>query len=313
VLCYYLNAVCILERLAFVPLDAATAVRTEAAMFRRHGCAAEQAYEVAVTLCCDKIATLMGTALRGNKKVAYDIERGRFVCAQTPSARDEEEEEDFVAAHERDTQASLAAVVAEATGDEVGTAVAMRGRSRPRTRAMEDRKHIRNERRAFGKIPCGQPVLIISLRGRALVWNGSTQVMFCPSCGALHIYNILHFSQSPSGAYMCAECIKRTALPQPPACAYCRRQASESLPVLCVGSDPTQPDFAPALNPEHVRQQLYFCRSHYHVARRFCVDAKLEITKTELWQILARVTNERAKLRAAGLGHVRIRGGRTPK
>lgn len=64
--CFYFNMVSLLERISFVPLDADTVRRTDAAMItRRHQLFPGQdipdnIYDISIALCCEKVCTLMG-------------------------------------------------------------------------------------------------------------------------------------------------------------------------------------------------------------------------------------------------------------
>lgn len=206
-----------------------------------------------------------------------------------------------------DFDKSILSAVSFAT-DLTADASTMKGKGTKRSITMQERKAVRNERKAFSKIPCGQPVLTFSLRGRALIWGNTlenkTQIMFCPSCGALHVYSMLNFSGSESGMYRCNECARKELMHvEHRKCAYCQRttagQINEDtrLEVLCPLIDPTDPAFDPCLNPEGVLQNLYFCKTHFRIARRF-VYVKGGVAKQDLWKLI-KVTQDQRNLQYA--------------
>ena len=84
---YYMAMTAQLDRISFIELDADTVARTDAALIHvRHRLAPTQTvhsgdlYDVYVSLCCKRVCTMMGRGRFGNRKVALDMERGRFVC-----------------------------------------------------------------------------------------------------------------------------------------------------------------------------------------------------------------------------------------
>lgn len=282
----------------------------------------DDVYNVSIALCCSKICNLMGQGKYGDKKVAYDLEKMSFVCAHGKSMHahnkldeEEEEEDDSKDSLDEDDDedesgddkgndnyedVNLTLRVLEAQDDKlddfmaelgagtdlIAEASKKKGRGTRRSKKMEDRKMIRNERKLFNRVPCGQPVLTISLRGRALIWGSTlenrSQIMHCPQCGALHIYTILNFSGSPTGLYRCNECArKETSHLQYRRCAYCDKAGPFVVPekynlyVLC----PEAP-VDPLVDAEDSYQRLYFCRAHYSIAKRFAGDRP----KAELWE-----------------------------
>ncbi len=349
VACFYFNMVALLEKISFVPLDADTIKRTDQAMItRRHHLfqgqdIPESIYDVSVALCCEKVCTLMGHGKHGDKKVAYDIEKQMYVCAHGKSMAakrkkaDEEDQEDEDGDGEDDEDddmlkegksnmtsillgaqndsdldfnKSILSAVSIAT-DLTADAATMKGKGTKRSITMQERKAVRNERKAFSKIPCGQPVLTFSLRGRALIWGNTlenkTQIMFCPCCGALHVYSMLNFSGSESGAYRCNECARKELMHiEHRKCSYCQRttvgQINEDtrLEVLCPLNDPTDANFDPLKNPESVLQHLYFCKTHYRIARKF-VYIKGGVAKQDLWKLIKVAQDQRNLQYARGI------------
>ena len=84
---YYMAMTAQLDRISFIELDAATVARTDEALIHvRHRLAPTQAvhssdlYDVYVALCCKRVCTMMGRGRFGNRKVALDMERARYVC-----------------------------------------------------------------------------------------------------------------------------------------------------------------------------------------------------------------------------------------
>jgi hypothetical protein len=166
--------------------------------------------------------------------------------------------------------------------DLIADAVKKKGRGTKRSAAMEARKSIRNERKTFNRIPCGQPVINISLRGRALIWGGTKEnramFLFCPKCGALHAYTILNFSGAIDGLYRCNECArKETAHLQYRRCAYCDKTGQLVVTEKCrlYVYCPDKPK-TPLTDAEDSYQHMYFCRAHYSIAKRFAHDRPKE-------------------------------------
>lgn len=330
IVAFYFNMVALLEKVQFVTLDAQTTERTVHALKTRRyhlehtlTTLPKSAYTVCVALCCEKVCSLMGTGKLGAKSVSYDIERRTFVCTHGKALRPTSIQDDT---NENDDDAADAADAADgddgddekdaghsdmlyAQNDRVedvlssmrvstiidftADAATKRGRGTKRHAEMESRKMVRNERKLFNRIPCHQPILQISLFGRALVWNGQSQIMFCPECGALHVSNISNFSGAENGLYRCNECAQTEIFHrQHIECAYCEKstpsQMSENfkLEVTC---DTAGTDFEQAI------QWLYFCRTHYNIARRFVHKCPKQV----LWQLIAKVERERVMKQAA--------------
>lgn len=350
--CFYLNICAQLERITFVPLDAETVQRTDAAVCQvRHGLAPgqevpESVWDVYVSLCCRRVCTLMGKGRFGNRKVAFDMERQCFVCAYgtshnpddaasssanahttathtastyRPPKDDESDEDDEEAPVEDPAEADardLEEVANILPGDllpgALGAAQPARKRRKGRVTQQahtspeaELRKTIRNERKEFGSIPCGQPVLRIPLRGRAMVWrikaNESIRVQFCPQCGTLHKYDAAGFSGAPGGLYRCLECAQAERIMQAtPVCAFCRGPAGEELvEVVCARVDPQNDAHDVVADAEWGLQRLSFCVNHLQLARTLA--AREGITKERLWELLKRA------------GEIRAAKGKVPK
>jgi len=324
IVCFYFNSVAMLDQYRLVPLDAETVRRTDQAMMTvRHKLYPGQqlpssAYEVTVAFCCGNVRNLMGFGKYGDKKIAFDIERRGFVCTHGRSTKgtssEEEEEEDVRSDLKHIMNPTVVRINAMRTSGGtrgfVSKASAEKGRGTKRTKQMKDRKELRNQRKQFSAIPCGQPVCTINLRGRALVYGNTLEkqerIMFCPECGALHMYNMLNYvgSEIGDGLYRCNECALKEMAALTPflACAYCQKstpgQVTEKtrLNVLCPVNDPTNPDFDPIVNGGDVLQWLYFCRGHYSIARRYAWG----MPKNMLWKKIARVQQQKNKEIAMG-------------
>ena len=339
VVCFYFNVAAHLSKIDFVPLDYETVQRTdEAMMARRHRLypgepVSESMYTVSIALCCDEICTLMGTGKHGSKKIAYDVEREQFVCVKNKKMRnkvklgqendeqeeEEEEDDDDDDADEADDgdfmhDPDYVSNVLQAQEDndldfdfaQLRTnnliADASKGKGKRRTQVKQDAKEIRNERKAWSKFPCGQPVLQMSLRGRALVWGTALDkkfmYLFCPECGALHMYTMLNFCGSETGLYRCNECARKELMHTPYwSCAYCGQSSpgqincDTHLPVLCVTKDPTNKHMRVEEHAMEIQQDLYFCKQHYRIARQFCWGDKV-LPKDELWAMIRKVQAE---------------------
>lgn len=354
---YYFNAVIQLDKIHFVSLDAETTARTHTVMCERRYQVEEQSdndddsmYNVAISLCCNRISSMMGQDKYGVRRVGLDLERNQLVCmhskptrstaiksvydheedapAQEQEGEEQEDEDepdenhdddddekdeddpadrDHVVLHQTEVMAqedrlddenAAMALLGLESADLIGDAMVMGGKGSQRARVMQDRKQVRNQRKMFSKVPCGQPVLVVSLRGRALLWGNTldkrVQIMFCPGCAGLHMYTIFGMSmlERENDGYRCAECMRAelTHLSYT-VCAYCGKMATAGpesvLNIMCPMEESTESIFQP----------LYFCRTHYRVAKRHVGN----VTKTDLWNILKYVQEARAIRRARGL------------
>jgi hypothetical protein len=189
--------------------------------------------------------------------------------------------------------------------DLIGDAATRKGKGTKRAKIVSDRKAVRNERKLYNKIPCGQPVLSFSLRGRALIWNTTFQnrrkIMFCPCCGSLHIYSVLNFSASEAGEYRCCECARKEVMHLPHyECAYCSRstpsQINETthLDVLCINDKRIIQEEESSL----IVQKLYFCKAHFRIACRF-----RGLVKEDLFKVIKHVQEEKQMQYARGIYH----------
>jgi hypothetical protein len=337
--CFYLNMVAQLERISFIPLPAEIVRQTDEAMtVKRYHLypgqhVPEDMYNVSIALCCEKICTLMGNGKNGERKVAYNLEKQTFVCAHGKTMKgsvaaagsaaggsdDEENEENpdqaadlLNAEAQQETDAAAfeeQLLMREGFDmmDLIGDAAFKKGKGSERMRIVQDRKAVRNERKLYNKIPCGQPVLTFSLRGRALIWGSTfenkTKIMHCPQCASLHVYTVLNFSGG-TGDYRCSECARKEVMHTPHySCCYCGRstlsQINETtrLEVLC-----TNDERALAGEPELVSQHLYFCKAHFRIARRFNF-ARGGVVKEDLFKLIKHVQEQKQMQYARGIYH----------
>lgn len=300
VVCFYFNAAALVERISFVALDADTVQRTDMAMTARlvpgTPFDVESSYSVYIALCCERVCTLSGNGKYGNRKVAYDIERQCYICAagkkhaDDPLAShldDEERDNDIGGARDDDDDDH------DGSADDEDLLGQMQGAVNKRTRVMQERKAIRNMRKRFSRIPCGQPVLQVTLRGRALVWGNTAdnkrQYMFCPQCASLHLFSMLGFSDSEFGYYRCPECARRELMHLSyHTCAYCKR---------IVNSDEDYCDiYCPNVDDaRHLLQRLYFCKVHLRIVQRHST-----LPRPQLWQRIKQLQDARSILHAGG-------------
>lgn len=316
VVCYYFNIATELERISFITLDSETTKRTDAAIIsnKRYNLYPGQRlpkdiYNIHIALCCGRICTLMGQGKFGAKAVAYDMEKQCFVCSKGKLShkknklgadrnREAEDEEDEIDDDEEDIDEEDEEDFAEAQNDHidpvenlllggldlVSDAVKQNGRGTKRSEEMSNRKAIRTERKRFNRVPCGQPVLTIPLRGRALIWGNTgekqKQYMFCPQCGAFHVYSIFNFSGATDGLYRCTECAaKETGHREYACCAYCKREPFNTIDV----PNPTKNTF-------NGLERYYFCKNHYQMAKKWQHKCT---SKDMLWSIIAKIEHKR--------------------
>lgn len=308
VVCFFFNAAALVDRISFSPLDADTVRRTDAAIMARLVPGTpfnpEAAYGVHVALCCERICTLTGMGKYGNREVAYDVEQQCFICAAGKKHADDpviqltaEDDENVEAGDNADNINADDDNNDDDDDDDEDDADdligQLKGTQTARDQVMHERKTIRNLRKRFSRIPCGQPVLRISLRGRALIWGNTAenkrQYMFCPQCAALHVYSVLGFCDSPTGEYRCPECARRDLSHlEYHTCAYCKRPVSNPedwRPVHC-------PNVSDARD---LIQRLYFCKSHLRIVHRHS-----SLPKPELWKRIKQLHEQRALLHAGG-------------
>ena len=367
--CYYLNIASQLDRISFIPLSADTVKRIDRAMLTtRHGlCAGQQVessmYDVTISLCCERICTMRGQNRFANRKVAFDMERNAFVCANgahintnKPSATgsadyttttnsastfrrpraenddgdDDDDDDDSHSSFDDDDESDELLIPADeheqeqddadlediatmlhafapsggggrgkkASADTTASQNGARKRRKPAdpNSETERRKQNRGARKAMSKIPCGQPVVTYSLRGRALIWSVNAEkrirIMHCERCAALHTYSFIGFSGSEDGHYRCQECA-RTEITHLPyrTCAYCgptgtgRVSEASWVEVKCTTTDPTNPHHNLLVRPQDGLQRLHFCDMHYRIARPAALK-RVELTKKELWTLI---------------------------
>lgn len=267
---YYFNMVALLDNIRFSPLDADTIERSCESMRRNHYYSPTlptDAFDIYFSLCCQRVCTLKGAHKYGAKSVAYDLERQCYVCTHQKVSRTSD-----------DTESDPSAVVDTLFSDDTVTdAARQKGRGTKKTAEMTTRKAIRNERKTFIRVPCHQPLLKISLYGRALIWKETTQFMFCPKCASLHEYSLVDFSGQV--AYQCSECVQKEATHlHMRTCAYCQKSnqtqvtANHKLRIM--------------LNTSRTIEEslvwMYFCKTHYQYAKVYSENCAKEL----LWKLI---------------------------
>lgn len=189
-----------------------------------------------------------------------------------------------------DTRIAEQLYFSSTNNDLASDATKAKGKGSARDLETRLRKQVRNERKAFYKVPCGQPVLKISLKGRALVWGNTLQkrrmYMFCPSCGSFHQYTMLNFSGSLTGEYRCNDCARDELMHvEHRTCEYCENTLSKHdeaaalnpISVLC-------PNHA---QPEQTLQRILLCRKHHRIALKY-LAMRGALTKDDLWVLIKR-------------------------
>lgn len=325
--CYYYNIVSLLEKISFVTLDAETTRRIDYAMMtKKHALYPGQTvpdnmYNVSIALCCERICTIMGMGKYGDQEVAYDTERQMFVCVHGKQIKKKEQEggeeeegeddddsdslddSDDDGGKNKEYEPNVADLMVSTEqpaidiekllmGDLVAQSVAMKGKGVKRSKEMIARKMVRNQRKAFSKIPCGQPVISVSLRGRALVWGNTLEnkirYMFCPQCASLHVYSVLNYAGGDQ--YRCPECARKELYHvEHLKCAYCQKaspQVKKTLEVFCPMD----------ANGDYF-QRLPFCKGHYSIARRY---AYKNVPKDIMWKLIAEEQTKRNIATASG-------------
>lgn len=292
----------------------------------------ESVYNISIALCCDRICTIMGSGKYGDSEVAYDTQRQMFVCVHGRQIRkkegegedegkddeqegggdDEDSDEDLPDDEgDKDSPADgindddavnledlMAAPAPQIDldrlfmGDIVAQSAAMKGKGVKRSKEMIARKMVRNQRKAYSKVPCGQPVISFSLRGKALVWGNTLEnkvrYMFCPECASLHMYSILNYAGGDR--YRCPECARKELYHlEFNRCAYCDR-ASTQIKLTLEVFHPMDPngDFF---------KRVHFCRGHYNSARKYAYRG---IPKDVLWKMIAKEQEKKTLMIVSG-------------
>jgi len=307
---FYVNTVAVLENVRFVALPAQMVEATDTAMLQRRYYGETElpqfAYTGYVSLCCERVLNLTGSHVYGTKYVTYDVLRKKFVCTkkkvrismrpenadQSGDDEQQEEEEDDNEDEEEEEEEEGGEKEIDAFFN-INTLLApLLSKVTPlpkslRTLEIEERKAVRLERKQFNRIPCGQPILLIPLRGRALLWGHRLEKqqlhLFCPRCASFHLYSPMNWCNSADGTYRCNACARteQRHLAQP-RCAYCSKTTPSQMSTRykLLVTDP------PALPPQ---AWLYFCKSHYDIARRF----SSRMMKRELWNVIQKVEHRK--------------------
>ena len=297
IICWFWNVLAILENIKLVKLDAATVKRIDYAMANRRfvlypgQTMTPYAYDVFITLCCNQIKTLQGQNSYGHNDIAYNLDSKMFVCSKGEKS----------SATSVSTAAAAAAISNVDEGEALRRIEAMSGDIMD-TNALanegDDRKRVRNQRKEFNQISCGngQPALQINMRGYMLLYgnviNKRVAYMHCPECGAWHERKSEYFLASPNGLYMCYECLQKDPMfgRRHRECAYCGKttqaQLSDkfALTVMCPLVDPSsgkrKTSFDPIQHMENVYQRLFFCKRHYAIAKKYAWGVPKEL----LWK-----------------------------
>lgn len=236
VISWYFSIVCILSRFQLIPLDVDTVVRIEHAMrtvkyhIPQSQILPDSVYDVAFTICCEKILTKTGRSGYGHARICYDIETGLLKCFKKEKQRLTAE----VPAHNR----------------------------------KEKRKKIRKEQKLSNAIPCQNcPVVIFSLKGYALQYipkqNDKAIYRHCPRCASFHLYKWTNWSGSPDGTYRCQECKANEKTAQAaPTCHQCGQFLSHD-PVQQKCLDIMTGEI------DELEKRVYYCKKHYRLAKKY--------------------------------------------
>lgn len=294
--CYYFNAVALLDKISFLPHDADTTREIDLAVIQKHqhmypGQPVPQDLQVVqVALCCERVYTIFGNGRFGNKRTAYDVDKMTYVCARKRKEYEQDDEDEEDDDEDGDQEEGVNPLDAVLEAEEQG-AFNMSDIFEPlytsaRAVTVEKRKLVRNERKEYSRVPCGQPLLPIDLRGRILVFGNvrdkKLHYSFCPRCGGLHSYTRLNFAGSELGGYRCNECAKLELMHVPHyACAYCNKaiqpQVAEKNRVRVKNIDQAE------------LQWIYLCNTH-------CVRPLINgMSKNMLWAKIKRLQDLQAR------------------
>jgi hypothetical protein len=275
IVCFYISVVALLDKISFIPLDYDFQRKQSLAM-RRRGAVS---YDIILTPCCETIKSLKGRNRFGTSKVAYDIESQTYVCSPGKKNKEHhelEEEDDEADDDDEDDEEDL-----------IGDAMNKNGKGKKWTQKKEKRKKNRNQRKKLSKLPCsGQPVMKISLEGRALVFGNTIDAkkiyLFCPSCGHLHCFKPLNWSAHEKEPYLCGQCSRDEVMHiDKTVCSYCSKNCDENnhLDLLC-----THDPVAVLRNEDAMIERHWFCKTHYNYTKWL---VKKQLKKDEIWSLLA--------------------------
>ena len=271
VVSWYFNVLCRYQRIHLAPIHPRLQREIEFTMrYRRYilldrETIPEQVYNVIVTACCERVATLCGQGTHGADLVYYDLESKQLVCAKTKATTT--------------------------------------SRVDPPTSAMskEKRALTANRKERTSMICDKQPVLQISLKGRQLIWgnvrSNMKRYMYCPHCGSLH--RIVNRNWIGTN-YMCRQCWSKThRLTEEWKCAYgCtykhRSREFKRLLVYAVDGDPCLNGYSHnnfSREPGNCIQWLSFCDVHYRQAYKY----RWAMEKNMVWQRMKKLQAKKAQ------------------
>ena len=301
VICWFWNVLSVIENIHLIKLDSTTVKRIDYAMANKRFILfpgqkmTPYAYDVFITICCNNITTLQGQNSYGHNDIAYNLDSQMFVCSRGQKSINAKSKKAAAAVTENDAIRQI-----EALSSDIFDVTAL-------TTEGDDRKRVRNQRKEFNTIQCGngQPAFQINMRGYMLLYgnviNKRKMYMHCPECGSWHERRNEYFAAlSPyNGLYRCGECIKKDPMfgRRYRECSYCGKNTQAQLndetvlTVMCPLKDPKDPNFDPIAHPENTEQRLYFCKRHYYIARRYA----WAIPKELLWKKIAEKESQKMK------------------
>lgn len=251
VLTWYLNIVNMLDKINLTVWDAQTVQRIDYAMVHKRNILfpgqtlPKNCYNIHMTLCCSRITTFKGNAYFGNKSVAFDINRGTFVCSKRQGKKSASITPDDI------EQISDLVQVAQGT--------------------VDTKKYVRDKKKKFTKIPCKeQPLMCINLRGFILIYGNErdtlTRYCHCPSCGSFHVFDWLNFVGSTHAQYRCGECKSNdTTEDVVYECKYCLARPSK--PITHFLALKRSLYILYPNDPHHPIKLEYFCKKHFNYAK----------------------------------------------
>jgi hypothetical protein len=271
VMTWYISLIVRLSRISFIDLDVDTvneideAIRRNRFLLHPSEELPSSAYDVYVTICCERVASFHDIEMYGALDISYDVETNSICCSKKMTR----------AARARPKRAKKTS-----------------------TAHAEYLKKARAERNAASFIPCGQPVVPINLYGRALVYKG-VRYQHCGKCGVLHKYKDEWWGKN---GYMCGQCRSKDPVTHDTAvCAVCgecnRGQPIKEVPVQLDRIDPLNPEHTAFADSLSCYQTMYMCQKHANSAGLFGKHPSkrvyLHVPKDELWDIIVKETAAR--------------------
>jgi hypothetical protein len=292
---WYFGVCVSLSRISFAPLDFDSVTDINKAMINYRYptftgfTLPQKVYDVIYTICCKKVATMLGKKCFGHRKITYDVQNKIVLCNQ--------QKKDMT--------------------DSITKSIAV-GLQTEKIKWKTERVRNRDMRLGFHGYPCNnQPVFTIPLKMHMLLIGNKAKKIIrytrCPRCACLHIFDPIRYQGC---SYCCEECAKEDlkrsqsgSIIMTFQCAHCKvggpsghmagqtskpRVRKDDILIVFDAPKYTKDDFGiyTKFEPEQYFQYLRFCRKCYKAAKRY----NYIVTKEQLMKnIQTKLTNDLKK------------------